>query len=70
MPLAYRYIMSRKPTKSSTKYNKLLKNALKNPGIHEVTKLYENYNKISKQISAISASIKPRSTIITSNSTN
>ena len=60
--------MSRKPAKSSTKYNKLLKNALKNPGIHEVSKLYENYNEISKLVNAISASIKPRSTIITSNS--
>lgn len=60
--------MSRKLTKNSTKYNKLLKNALKNPGIHEVTKLYENYSKLSKQVSEISARTEQRSTIITSNS--
>ena len=62
--------MSRKPTKNPTDYNKLLKQALEKPGIQEVSKLYENCREISKQMSSMSASINPRSTIITSNSSS
>jgi len=62
--------MVRKATKTSTDYSELLKHALKNPGVEEVSKLYENYRELSKQISSLSASIQPRFTIITTNSSS
>lgn len=57
--------------KNSTKnneYDKLLNQALKNPRVQEVSKLYDSYNEIAKQMSSIESSMHKRSTIITSNS--
>lgn len=59
--------MSQKTMKHSRTNNDLLKQALKNPGIFEISKFYEDYRELSKQISTLSSSVRPRSIIITSN---
>lgn len=60
--------MSKKNSVKSGEYNKLLSQALKNPGVQEVSKLYDNYKGIAKQMNSIMSSINQGSTIITSNS--
>ena len=60
--------MGKKSSVKNSEYDKLLKQALKNPGIHKVSKLYDNYNKIAKQINSIESALHKRSTIITTNS--
>jgi len=60
----------RKKSKSSINHDKLLKLAIKNPGVQDVAKLYENYSKLSKQIRSLSAIVNPGSTIITTNSSS
>ena len=44
------------------------KPGLKNPGIREVSKLYDNYNGIVKQMNSIESDMHKGSIIITSNS--
>ena len=60
--------MGKKSSAKNSEYNELLNQALKNPGIREVSKLYDNYNGIAKQMNSIASSIHQESTIITSNS--
>ena len=60
--------MGKKNSVKNDAYTKLLNQALKNPGIQEVSKLYDNYNGIAKQMNSITSSIRQGSTIITSNS--
>ena len=60
--------MDKKNSAKNSEYNKLLNQALKNPGIQEVSKLYDNYNGIAKQMNSIASNIHRGSTIITSNS--
>ena len=60
--------MDKKNSAKNSEYNKLLNQALKNPGIREVSKLYDNYNGIAKQMNSITSNIHQGSTIITSNS--
>ena len=60
--------MGKKHSAKNSEYDKLLNQALKNPGIRDVSKLYDNYNGIAKQMNSIASGMHKGSTIITSNS--
>ena len=60
--------MGKNNSAENSEYEKLLKQALKNPGIHEVSKLYDNYYKIAKQINSIESALHKDFIIITTNS--
>jgi len=63
------YNLARK-SKNSVECSKLLKQALQQPGVEDIAKLFQNYNEVSKQMNLISNSINPGSNIITSNSSS
>ncbi len=60
----------KKKSSNTDDYKTLLKNAMKNPGIREVEKLYEDYRGISRQADMINSKMDPGYHIITSDSSS